>query len=177
MIRDLLTYTEGDVDDLEYDLVRLDEYGTPFEIQIRYTIDNLVTLTPEEVLFQTGGLLSPASLSSFKVDTRERTLPIRIYYDRITNKTIRLRFPEAWALTTALEGVEYENRFGGRHRGLRRGPGRGRRDPEGPPPGEPGAADGVPDAPPPDRGRVGALRPAPRVLGGPGPAGDRRGGV
>ncbi|MEM7788557.1 MAG: hypothetical protein AAF594_12610 [Bacteroidota bacterium] len=111
-IRELLTYTEGDVDDLEYDLVRLGEYGTDLEIRIRYTIDNLVTLTPEEILFQTGGLLSPASLSAFKVDTRERTLPVRIYYDQITNKRIRLRFPEAWSLTTDLTGVDYENRFG-----------------------------------------------------------------
>ena len=111
-VRDLLTYTEGDVGDLEYDLVRLDEYGTPFELRIRYTIDNLVTVTPEEILFQTGGLLSPASLSAFKVDTRERTLPIRIYYDQITNKTIRLRFPEAWTLTTDLEDVDTSNEFG-----------------------------------------------------------------
>lgn len=122
-IRDLLTYTEGDVENLEYDLVRLDEYGTPFEIRVRYTIDNLVTLTPEEILFQTGGLLSPASLSSFKVDTRERTLPIRIYYDQITNKEIRLRFPEAWALTTGLEDVDVENRFGRVHGSYTMAPG------------------------------------------------------
>ncbi len=111
-IRDLLTYTEGEVGDLSYELVRQDDYGTPFEIRIRYTIDHLVTITPEEVLFQTGGLLSPASLGAFSVDTRERTLPIRIYYDQITNKTIRVSYPEAWSLTTELEDVEVSNRFG-----------------------------------------------------------------
>ena len=111
-IRDLLTYTEGDVEDLTYTLSSLDDFGVPLEIVIRYTIDNLVTVTPEEVLFQTGGLLSPASLSAFKVDTRDRTLPIRIYYDQVTNKTITLRYPEAWSLTTQLEDVIVENEFG-----------------------------------------------------------------
>ena len=111
-IRELLTYSEGEVGDLDFELVREHEYGTPFEIRIEYTIDNLVTVTPEEVLFQTGGLLSPASLGAFSVDVRERTHPIRIHYDRVTNKAIRVTYPSSWSLTTGLEDVEVENQFG-----------------------------------------------------------------
>ena len=111
-VRELLTYTEGDVEGFGYDLVRLEEYGTPFEIRLRYAIDNLVTVTPEEVLFQTGGLLSPASLGAFNVDARERALPIRIHYDEVTNKRIEIRYPDAWTLTTDLADVATENAFG-----------------------------------------------------------------
>ncbi|MEM1056759.1 MAG: hypothetical protein AAGI52_14650 [Bacteroidota bacterium] len=86
-IRELLTYNEGEIEGLEYDLVGLDEFGSPFEIRIRYTIPNLVTLTPEEVIVQTAGLLSPSSLSSSVVDLDDRQHPIRIYYDTQTNTT------------------------------------------------------------------------------------------
>lgn len=111
-IRELLTYSEGEIEGLNYDIVGLDAFGEPLAITIRYTIPDLVTVTPEEVIFQTGGLLSPASLSAFEVDVRERQLPIRIYNDRITNKSITIRYPETWTLASVLEDTADRNRFG-----------------------------------------------------------------
>lgn len=111
-IEGLLTYTDGEVRDLAYTVENEQNAKQPLVIRLAYTIDNLVTVTPEEVLFQTGGLFSPASSASVKVDTEERQSPIRIYYDEVQKKRIELRYPEAWTLTTPLEGAGVENRFG-----------------------------------------------------------------
>lgn len=111
-IRERLTYNEGEIEDLQYEFVGLGEFGSPFEIQIRYTIPNLVTITPEEVIVQTAGLLSPASLSSTLIDLDDRQHPIRIYYDTQTNTRITLNYPASWTLATELEDVAQANRFG-----------------------------------------------------------------
>ena len=111
-IREFLTYSEGEIEDFEYEMGALEAFGQPLEITLRYTIPDLVTVTPEEVIFRTGGLLSPASLRSFETDVRERQLPIRIHYDQVTNKTIAIRYPESWALATELEDTAERNRFG-----------------------------------------------------------------
>ena len=110
--RELLTYTETEVDDFTYELLDEDDANAPLRVRLQYTIDDLVTVTPEEILFQTGGLLSPASLKSFTVDVRERELPIRIYNDELTTKRLSIRHPDSWRLVTALDGVNERNAFG-----------------------------------------------------------------
>ena len=110
--RELLTYTETEVDGFSYELIEEDDANAPLGVRLTYTIDDLVTVTPEEVIFQTGGLLSPASLKSFSVDTRERQLPIRIYNDELTTKRVSIKFPDAWTLSTPLDGVNEQNGFG-----------------------------------------------------------------
>jgi hypothetical protein len=111
-IEGLLTYTDGEVQDLAYEVENEVAAKEPLVIRLTYTIDNLVTVTPEEVLFQTGGLFSPASSASIKVDTEERQNPIRIYFDEVQKKRIELRYPDTWSLTTELEEAAVENRFG-----------------------------------------------------------------
>jgi len=111
-IEDLLTYTDGEVQDLDYTVENEAAPKQPLVIRLTYTIDNLVTVTPEEVLFQTGGLLSPASSASIKVDTEERQSPIRIHFDEVQKKRIELRYPEYWSLTTELEEAAVQNMFG-----------------------------------------------------------------
>ena len=111
-IRDLLTYTDGEVQDVVYTIENEASYKEPLIIRLSYTIDNLLTVTPEEILFQTGGLFSPASRTTIKVDTGERQSPIRIYFDEVIHKRIELRYPEAWSLTSAFEDLAVENLFG-----------------------------------------------------------------
>ena len=111
-MREMLTYSEGEVEDFTYEVREQDNRAVPLELVLRYTIPDLVTLTPEEVIFRTGGLLSPASLSSFETTPGERQLPIRIYYDRLTNKSITIRYPEGWSLATELADVQEDSRFG-----------------------------------------------------------------
>lgn len=110
--RELLTYTETEVEDFTYELIDEDDPNAPLGIRLTYTVDDLVTVTPEEAIFQTGGLLSPASLKAFAVDPKERQLPIRIYNDERTTKRLSIQFPESWTLTTELTDVNERNRFG-----------------------------------------------------------------
>lgn len=108
----LLDYTDGDILNFTYDIVDRDDYGVPLKIKLRYTIDNLVTVTPEEVVFQTGGLFSPASRNKNKVDVDERVSPIRVYSDEELDKKISIRFPASWKLATSLPNVEKSSTFG-----------------------------------------------------------------
>jgi len=111
-MKGLLDYTDGDILNFTYDITDRDDYGVPLKIKLRYTIDNLVTVTPEEVVFQTGGLFSPASRNKNKVDVDERVSPIRVYSDEQLDKKISIRFPASWKLATSLPNVEKSSIFG-----------------------------------------------------------------
>ncbi len=109
---ELLTYEEGNVELGEYTIENLDDYRQPLEITLNYTIDNLVTVTPEEVIFQTGGLFSPSSERKIKIETDDRVNPIRIYSDEEVIKRITISHPPEWKLETKLKPVEFDNQFG-----------------------------------------------------------------
>ncbi len=108
----LLTYDEGDVELKSHDIDNQKDYKKPLVITMKYSIDNLVTVTPEEVIFQTGGLFSPSSQKKYKVDTDKRLNPIRIYYDEEHIKRITINHPEEWNMQTKLKPIDYENLFG-----------------------------------------------------------------
>ena len=109
---ELLTYDEGDVKLGEYNIENMDDYRQPLVITLNYTIDNLVTVTPEEVIFQTGGLFSPSSERKIKIETDDRVNPIRIYADEEVIKRITINHPPEWALDTKLKPVKFDNQFG-----------------------------------------------------------------
>jgi hypothetical protein len=111
-LREELTYTDGDVEWTAQEVANLKDFSKPLRLRLEYTIDNLVTVTPEEVLFQTSGLFSPLSGTTYKVDTDERTNPIRINYTQTRRKHVEITYPDAWSLTTDLSDVSFENRFG-----------------------------------------------------------------
>jgi len=115
LLKGLLTYTEGQVSFNGYSFVDQENYKQPLRIKLDYVIDNLVTLTPEEILFNTGGLFAPASRLKNKVDAKTRQNPIRIYYDETLRKRISLVFPANWKLSTPLVDLKEENRFGSVH--------------------------------------------------------------
>jgi hypothetical protein len=111
-MKDVLDYSDGDILDFTYEVVNRDDYGLPLTIRLRYTIDNLVTVTPDEVVFQTGGLFSPASRNKNKVDVDKRESPIRVYGDETLDKRITIHFPASWKLATKLPNVEKSNMYG-----------------------------------------------------------------
>lgn len=111
-IKDMLTYTEGDVHLLSHEVINQDDIRKPLVLKLKYDIDNLVTITPEEVIFQTGGLLAPSSSYAKKVDTTERQNPIIIRNNQTVNRTITLHYPSQWAITTNLQNQEVKNDFG-----------------------------------------------------------------
>ncbi|HJW73518.1 MAG TPA: transglutaminase domain-containing protein [Geothrix sp.] len=111
-LKKMLTYSEGNVAFKSHDFENLKDFRKPLKIKLEYTIDNLLTVTPEEVIFNTGGLFSPSSSLKTKVATEERQNPIRIYNDERTVKKISLEFPKAWSLVEVPKGFKTENGFG-----------------------------------------------------------------
>lgn len=111
-IDELLTYTDGDIDYISYEIENKDEYKLPLIITLSYEIDNLVMVTPEEIVFQTGGLFSALSSKKYKIETDNRTSPIKIYFDKKSVKNISINFPENWELNSDFEDSNYMNKFG-----------------------------------------------------------------
>ncbi len=112
VIRSFLTYDEGNVELISHKVSNLDSSTKELILELEYTIDNLVTVTPEEVIFQTGGLFSPISLKKYKVSSKDRENPIRVYYDESYEKQISIKFPFYWSLSETPEQVELKNDFG-----------------------------------------------------------------
>ena len=111
-LEDMLEYQEGDVALADYKLVNNDDDSKPLIVNLHYTIDNLVTVTPEEVIFKTSGLLSPLSEKQSKSEKKERHNPIHIYFDRVYKKSIAVTFPESWHISTPLDTVAFSNAIG-----------------------------------------------------------------
>jgi hypothetical protein len=111
-IKDILTYTEGDIDILNYEIENLYNYKEPLRFIIEYNINNLVTITPDEILFQTGGLLSPSSKFKTRIYADERVNQIVIHYDQIFQKSIKINYPDEWEVQDEIENVSFENEFG-----------------------------------------------------------------
>lgn len=111
-IKEMLTYTTGDLEIDFYDIRNQDKYKEPLEIEIKYSIDNLVIVTPEEIIFQTGGLLSPISNKQVKLEKEGRLNPIKIAYDERHDKYVTINFPDNWEISTILNDHQQENKFG-----------------------------------------------------------------
>jgi hypothetical protein len=111
-MRRFVTYDEGSFRDFAFTVVGESAAAEELVLTLQYTVDDLVTVTPEEVLFQTGGLLSPAALSTREATPGRRRNPVRIYHNSVTTKTIRVHYPDAWTLTTALADAREDSRFG-----------------------------------------------------------------
>ncbi len=111
-VENLLTYEEGMVELISYEIQNLESFKEPLTVELEYGIDNLVTVLPDEVIFQTGGLFSPASGATYKIDTDRRHNPIKILYDEKFSKQITIAYPNSWAIVTTLENINFENLFG-----------------------------------------------------------------
>jgi len=111
-LRKLLTYSEGEVKFTSVGFEHREDARKPLVIRLVYTVDNLITLTPEEAIFNTAGLFSPSSSLKTKVDPTQRQSPIRIYYDEARIKRVALSFPKTWTLQTPLKDHSVSNGFG-----------------------------------------------------------------
>ncbi|MCA0444817.1 MAG: transglutaminase-like domain-containing protein [Bacteroidetes bacterium] len=111
-IKEFLTYTQGEVKLTNQKIDFIDQPDSILRITLEYTIDNLITVTPEEVIFQTGGLLSPASIKKYLVDEERRVNQIRIKFDENYIKHITIKTPENWVLVSDLKKSPYKNQFG-----------------------------------------------------------------
>jgi hypothetical protein len=111
-VEKLLAYDEGISELTTFKIENLEEFKKPLKIILEYKLDNLVTLLSDEIIFQTGGLFSPSSGATFKIDSKKRYNPIKIPYDEKVIKKITIHFPETWTPTTPLKDVSFSNIFG-----------------------------------------------------------------
>lgn len=111
-VKGMLTYTDGNVSISSFEVIDLKDPNVPLRILYEYTIDNLVTVTPEEVLFRTAGLFSPISGAKLIDDPAERVNEVVVGHPENYSKSVRIRYPESWQLTTLLHDVEATNDFG-----------------------------------------------------------------
>lgn len=112
-LMDMLTYDETEASIDTYSIENREDYNKELVIQYEYTIDNLVTVTSDEILFQTDGLFSPSSLRQTRLESDEpRRHPIRISYAEEFKKEIILNYPKSWELTTDLHNLTYSNDIG-----------------------------------------------------------------
>lgn len=111
-IKNKLTFYDANINLISYQFENLKNKHLPLKLIIQYSIDNLVSLMPDEVIFQTNGLLSPASISSYKVKTEDRQNPISIDQKFDYIKNISISYPDTWSFKNNLNNHYVKNDFG-----------------------------------------------------------------
>jgi hypothetical protein len=84
----------------------------PLIFSISYTLYNLVSIMPGEVIFQTAGLFSPSNIKKRKFDSKKRQNPVQVIYGETDQKNIVIRFPKNWTLQSDLKNYEFSNKYG-----------------------------------------------------------------
>ncbi len=111
-VKEMVTFADGEIRLDSYEIAHEDDLDQPLVVTARYAITNLVTVTPEEVIFHTGGLFSPLTGIKLTIDPAERQNPILVRNDEQHDKRITIRFPAGWTLATELPPVLVDNDFG-----------------------------------------------------------------
>jgi len=109
-INEILTYSDGEIKLIDYNIENLNGIEQPVVINMEYTIDNLVMMTPDEIIFQTGGLFSPSSLKKYMIDTDKRNNPIKIYSPENYIKNITINHPRTWHIDNSF-AINHANDF------------------------------------------------------------------
>lgn len=93
-------------------ITNLTEADSSLIVEFEYSIENLTTITPEEVLVQLDELISPISIKRFSLDNEKRVLPISITYPFSYRREINISVPEGWTLQNKIENASVSNEFG-----------------------------------------------------------------
>lgn len=112
VLKRMITFSDGKVNLKKQEVTGQTDYKNPLKLRLEYDIEGLVTITPEEVVFNTGGLFSPISRIKARETALGRENPIRIYFDETSTKTITLEVPSHWVTHTRLNDFRIENTFG-----------------------------------------------------------------
>lgn len=112
LLKESVTYEDGELDWSVHEIANPDAFGEPLNVELAYSIGNLVTLTPEEVIVQTSGLFSALTGEKVVVDPSERQNPVSIKYPQAHQQVIALSYPTGWSLQTEVEETSVENEFG-----------------------------------------------------------------
>ncbi len=106
------TYDEGEIDISERSYSEQPDSTYSIVIKVQYEIDNLVTILPSEVVFQTGGLLS-SNIDMPQLDAeQQRKNPIFVRLAQTHDQRITISTPKHWRLHTELKKHKVENEIG-----------------------------------------------------------------
>jgi hypothetical protein len=108
----MFTYEEENTKFVSHAVENQKDYRMPLRLTAEYSLENFVTITPEEVLFRTSGLLSPVTIKDFQIEDKDRCNPISIRFDEDIMRDVNIHFPKSWKLKTTIPLDSIENRFG-----------------------------------------------------------------
>ena len=111
-MKELIVYEAGEYTFNTYELENQDDYNKPLVIRLDYTVDDLVTITPEEVILQTEGLFAPSLTGKRKVKVEERENAIKIYSNEEFVKKINMEVPSNWVVQELPEDREVKTSLG-----------------------------------------------------------------
>ncbi len=111
-MEELPYYEEGEVAIDSILIENETDYKKPLTFTINYTIDNLVTIMPDEAIFQTAGLFSPTNINRVAYDPKKRQHRIEVLIDEENVKEITIRFPEEWSVDTRQQDFSFKNSYG-----------------------------------------------------------------
>ena len=111
-MEELPYYEEGEVSIDSFAIKNDKDYNKPLTFTVNYTIDNLVVIMPDEVIFQTAGLFSPTNINRVSFDPEKRQHRIEVPVGEEHIKEITIRFPKEWSIDTRQEDFSFENAYG-----------------------------------------------------------------
>lgn len=111
-LEELATYQEGGVEIMSSKLFNTDDPEKPLEIELKYRIDDLVTFAGNEILMQTGGLVSKPNRSIKEKRSEHRMRPVQIHYSEIRKRRFVITYPETWSLETKFRSRKLKTGFG-----------------------------------------------------------------
>ncbi len=107
-----LTFRRGDIIMIDSVEANANDFTRPLMFSLKYTVANLVTVTPDEVIMQTGGLFAPVSYREADLDVAERRNPVQIYSNEVFRKRITIHYPENWTVISELPATSITNTCG-----------------------------------------------------------------
>ena len=111
-IKEFLVFDQGEVSDVKIEVFNLDDVTLPFVRTATYTIPEGATITPEEVLFQTEGLISSKSETDTEEDPDKRQNPVYIARDYESIRRVNINYPSSWKLSSKVDQVRNTNELG-----------------------------------------------------------------
>lgn len=73
----------------------------PITINSEYSIDNMVSILPDEAIIQTNGLLGLYSYFAVRDDSSKRENQVKIYYNEKSTRKIIFHLPANWQISNA----------------------------------------------------------------------------
>jgi len=108
----LLSHWSGKATLNDYRIENLSDLTEPLTVVLEYSVNNLLTITPQEILFRTGGLLKPVKFYEGNLRVKDRQNPIDIAYNEHYDRAIVIHHPAEWSMSAVPEDIVVENDFG-----------------------------------------------------------------